>query len=246
MKLISAAAIITLFAFLFSKVRGDRANVNIVSSGYCSKYMLEKKGVKPENYKPALIFDPKSIRIEPKNPKIPGCFRIIADNVTLTDPKSQLTAEFEMRLSNNADPDKPCLQCKKRQPKCGCGEQNSCMYCDFCKNIRKFVKGAKINDKAYNPSSAPSQCGCNLNPGSYTVDAEVCTPDGDELNRDVPSEVIDNVSEGKSFPLFTTIYVYDFRYNSLVYNGGEASAALKARKAKGLIACYIVGTNVSL
>jgi hypothetical protein len=235
-------------AIQFYEVQSDSAEVKIVSSGYCSKEILKKKGVDPARYKSKFIFDPKKITTIPAKPIVPGCFRLIAKNVTLTERVTQVTGEFEMRVSGDANPNKPILQCKKRQPKCGCGEKDTCMYCDFCKNFKKMVQDGKVNNKEIDVDHAPSTCDCNIPSGGYTIDAEVCTPDEQELGENVPTEVLDFVSDGKDFSLFTTLYIYDFRFNSLAHSDSSAAAraALSSRKAKGLIGCYVIGSNVSV
>jgi len=229
-------------------VRADSAEVKIVSSGYCSDTLLKKKGVDPSKYKSKVIFDPKKITTIPAKPVVPGCFRIIAKNVTITQKVTQVTGEFEMRIGGSADPNKPLLQCKKRQPKCGCGEKDTCMYCDFCKNFKKMVQEGKVNNKEIDVEHGPNSCECNIKADTYTIDAEVCTPDENELGENVPTEVLGYVSEGKDFSLFTTLYIYDFRFNSLANsdNSKAAKDALKARKARGLVGCYIIGSNVSV
>jgi len=235
-------------AFIVCVVRGDEADVQIVSSGYCSNEILKSKGVDVNKFKNKIIFDPKKIKTIPAKPTVPGCFRLVARNVTLLDKLNQATAEFEMRVAGNADPSKPVLQCKKKQPKCGCGEKDTCMYCDFCKNFKKFVQEGKVNNKEINIDAAgPATCNCNVQPDRYDIDVEVCTPDEDEMAQNLPTEVLDSVSEGRSFSLFTTLMIYDFRFNSLSNSDDSAAAkeALKKRKAKGMAACYIIGTNIS-
>jgi len=248
MHILSLVGFFLLSSFYICHVQADEAEIQIVSSGYCSSEILKKKGVDPSKYKSKIIFDPKKIKTIPAKPTIPGCFRLIAQNVTLKEKMTQITAEFEMRVAGDADPSKPILQCKKRQPKCGCGEKDACMYCDFCKNFKKFVKDGTVNNKDINVDSAPGTCDCNVQMDTYDIDAEVCTPDEKELGENVPTEVINAVSDGTSFSLFTTLYIYDFRFNSLssADNSPAASTALKSRKAKGLVGCYIVGTNISV
>jgi len=233
--------VLLALAIYVCNVQADQADVHIVTSGYCSKSVLQKRGVDTNTYKPQVIFDPKQVRLSPNKPTIPGCFRVIAKNVTLLTRVSQVTGEFEMRLSGDADPNKPILQCKKKQPKCGCGERDTCMYCDFCKNFKKFVKNTNV-------AVAPTGCDCNIAAGQYTIDAEVCTPDEKELSQNLPMEVLDRVSDGKSFSLFTTLFIYNFRFNSLVNSDDSQAArnALKARKARGLIGCYVIGSNISV
>jgi len=235
-------------AFIIGQVRADEADVKIVSSGYCSSEILKKKGVDPSKYKSKFIFDPKKIKTIPEKPTVPGCFRLVASNVTLKEHMTQVTAEFEMRIAGSADPSKPILQCKKRQPKCGCGDKDACMYCDFCKNFKKLVQEGKVNNKEINVDQAPSTCDCDIPSDTYSIDVEVCTPDEKELGENVPTEVIDSVTDGKDFSLFTTLYIYDFRFNSLASSdqGQAAAAALKSRKARGLVGCYIIGSNVSM
>jgi hypothetical protein len=226
----------------------DGAEVHIVSSGYCSKEVLRRKGVDVSKYVNKVIFDPKKIKTIPAKPTVPGCFRLIAQNVTIKEHMTQVTAEFEMRVSGDADPSKPILQCKKRQPKCGCGEKDTCMYCDFCKNFKKMVKDGTINNKEIDFNAAKGTCECNVPTDTYNIDAEVCTPDAGELAENVPAEVLNYVTDGKDFSLFTTLYIYDFRFNSLATsdNSQAATGALKSRKARGLVGCYIVGSNVSV
>jgi len=235
-------------ACIIGYVQAEEADVKVVSAGYCSSEVLKKKGVDPSKYKSKISFDPKKIRTIPEKPTVPGCFRLIAHNVTLKEHVSQVTAEFEMRVAGSADPNKPMLQCKKRQPKCGCGEKDACMYCDFCRNFKKFVHEGKVNNKEINVDQGPTTCDCNVPSDTYSIDVEVCTPDDKEIGENVPTEVINAVSDGKAFSLFTTLFIYDFRFNSLANSdkGAAAANALKARKAKGLIGCYIVGTNVSM
>lgn len=227
---------------------GAEAEVKIVSSGYCSSEILKKKGVDPKKYKSKFIFDPKKITTIPAKPIVPGCFRLIAKNVKLLENVTQITGEFEMRVSGDANPNKPILQCKKRQPKCGCGEKDTCMYCDFCKNFKKMVQEGKVNNKTIDMSHAPTTCDCNIAPNTYNIDVEVCTPDDKELAENMPTEVLNYVSDGKDFSLFTTLYIYDFRFNSLATkdNSKAAKDAMRARKARGLIGCYIIGSNVSV
>jgi len=236
------------FACFIGHVKADEADVQIVSSGYCSNAVLKKKGVDPSKYVNKIIFDPKQIETIPKKPTVPGCFRLIAKNVTLKEQMVQATAEFEMRVSGDANPDKPILQCKKRQPKCGCGEKDACMYCDFCKNFKKLVQDGKVNNKEINVDQAPGTCDCNVPVDTYNIDVEVCTPEEKELEENVPSEVINAVADGNAFSLFTTLYIYDFRFNSLATSDKSpaAAAALKSRKARGLVGCYIIGSNVSM
>jgi len=236
------------FACIINQARGDEADVQVVSSGYCSNAILKKKGVDPSKYVNKIFFDPKSIETIPKKPTVPGCFRLVAKNVTLKAPMTQSTAEFEIRLAGDADPSKPVLQCKKKQPKCGCGEKDTCMYCDFCKNFKKFVKDGKVNNKEIDVDQAPNTCDCNVPADTYNIDVEVCTPDEQELGENVPTEVLNNVADGNAFSLFTTLYIYDFRFNSLSTSDKSpaAAAALKARKARGLVGCYIIGANISV
>jgi len=235
-------------AFYICDVRGDEADVQIVSSGPCSSTILKKKGVDTSKYVQKIIFDPKKIRTKPEKPTIPGCFRLIASNVTILDRMNQLTGEFEMRVSGDADPSKPALQCKKRQPKCGCGEKDACMYCDMCKNFKELVHEGKVNNKEIDVDSAPNSCDCNIQKLTYDFDAEVCTPDEKELDENVPTEVVDAVSDGKSFSLFTTLYIYNFRFNSLANSdqGKAQKDAIRARKARGMVGCYVIGANVSV
>jgi hypothetical protein len=235
-------------AYQFVDVRCDEAEVKIVSSGYCSEALLKRRGVDPKKYQSKVIFDPKKITTIPAKPVVPGCFRVIAQNVTLKERVTQVTGEFEMRVSSDANPNKPILQCKKRQPKCGCGEKDTCMYCDFCKNFKKMVKDGKVNHKDIDVDHASTSCDCNIPADTYTIDAEVCTPDEKELGENVPTEVLDMVSDGNDFSLFTTLYIYDFRFNNLdsAANSQAAKDALKGRKARGLIGCYIIGSNISV
>jgi len=245
---LTCAVLLALVVYVCN-VQADEADVHVISSGYCSAALLRKKGVDPSKYKSKFIFDPKKITIKPKKPTIPGCFHLSASNVTLTESVTrQVTGEFEMRLSGDADPSKPCLQCKKRQPKCGCGEKDSCMYCDFCKNFKKLVHDGTINNKEIDVDSAPNSCDCNIPKGSYTIDVEVCTPDEKELGENVPTEVLDAVTDGNDFSISTVAYIYDFRFNSLAHsdNSQAAKDALKARKARGLIGCYVFVSNVSV
>jgi len=236
-----------LFGFVIVCNAQEEADVHIVSSGYCSSEVLKRKGVDPSKYKSKVIFDPKQIRTIPAKPTVPGCFRLIANNVTIKEHVTQLTAEFEMRVAGDADPSKPILQCKKRQPKCGCGEKDTCMYCDFCKNFKKMVKDGTVNNKEIDVDNAKSTCDCDVPVDTYNIDAEVCTPDANELAENMPAEVLNYVTDGKDFSLFTTLYIYDFRFNSLANSDSQAAAtALKSRKARGLVGCYIVGSNVSV
>jgi len=242
----------TLAACL-SFVYAQDADVKIVSAAPCSDKVLIAKGVDPAKYKQKVDFDPKNIRLRSKEGSkvsVPGCFNISATNVGVRERLTQLTAEFEMRIEGEADPSKPVLQCKKRAPKCGCGEEDHCMYCDFCKNVKKFVQdGGEVNHRAVHISaSQPTSCDCNVAIDTYAFDVEVCTPDEQELGQNVPTEVINAVSDGNAFSLFTIVYLYDFRFNSNS-NGDHSQAAksaLKARKARGLVGCYIVGSNVSV
>lgn len=240
--------LVFILTFLTYDVRGDEADVQIVSSGYCSNAVLKKKGVDPSKYVNKIIFDAKKITTIPKKPTVPGCFRLIARNITITDPMVQATGEFEMRITGDGDQSKPVLQCKKRQPKCGCGEKDTCMYCDFCKNFKKLVKEGKVNGKDVNSEPGTNSCDCNVHKGSYDIDVEVCTPDEKELGENVPTEVINSVVDGKDFSLTTTLSIYNFRFNSLASadNSPAGAAALKARKARGLVACYIITSNVSM
>lgn len=229
-------------------VQADEADVQIVSSGYCSEEILRRKGVDPKKYKSKLIFDPKEIRTIPAKPTVPGCFRLVAKNVAILETVTQVTGEFEMRIGGNADPSKPVLQCKKRQPKCGCGEKDTCMYCDFCKNFKKMVKEGTINNKEIDEIVSPTSCDCNVPKSNYTIDVEVCTPDEQEMSENVPTEVASAVMDGNSFSLFTTLYVYNFRFNSIATSETSAAAAtaLRSRKARGMIGCYIIGSNISV
>jgi len=235
-------------ALYICDVSADEAAVKIVSSGYCSNEILKRKGVDPSKYKMKIRFDAKSITTIPAKPIIPGCFRVVARNVTLLEKVSQVTGEFEMRVGGDANPNKPILQCKKRQPKCGCGEKDTCMYCDFCKNFKKMVQDGTVNNKEIDVDMAAGTCECNIPKDTYTIDAEVCTPEAEELGENVPTEVLNYVSDGKDFSLFTTLYIYDFRFNSLASSDSNQAAkdALKSRKARGLIGCYIIGSNVSV
>jgi len=54
-------------ACIIGQIRGDEeADVQVVSSGYCSNAILKKKGVDPSKYVNKIIFDPKSIETIPK------------------------------------------------------------------------------------------------------------------------------------------------------------------------------------
>lgn len=49
------------------------------------------------------------------------------------------------------------------------------------------------------------------------------------------------------FSLFTTMLIYNFRFN--VQNdhlGPQAIRAFEAKKARGLIGCYILGSNIEI
>jgi len=233
---------------LACSVYADSAEVKIVSSGPCSRKILEKKGVDYSKYHTKVIFDPKKIKTIPEKPTIPGCFRLVATNVTILDKLPQLVGEFEMRISGDANPNSPAMKCGKRQPKCGCGEKDSCMYCDFCKNFKELVHSGTINNNHVDADAGPNSCDCNIQKNTYSFDVEVCTPDEKELDENVPSEVVDAVSDGKSFSLVTTMFVYDFRFNDLG-NGASTQAgrdAIKGRKARGMVACQVIVANVNL
>jgi len=237
---------VVLLAIAHIAFAENTANVEIISSGNCGAAILKKKGVDTRTYKPKVIFDPKNLRLNPAKPTVPGCFHLVANNVTFLEPMKQITAEFEMRIAGDADPNKPTLQCKQKTRNCGCGDNHSCMYCDFCKNIHRIVNGAVVNSKTVDVQSLHESCDCDIPDGAFQIDAEVCTPDASELGDNVPTEVLSFVSEGTSFSLFTTLYIYNFRYNALSGLGSNAEAALKARKAKGLVGCYVVASNVAV
>jgi len=244
---LSALVVLGLACFVsYSQADGD-ATFKAVTSGYCSKEFLKKSGVNPSKYEHKVRFDPKRVTTIPRKPKLPGCFRVVAHNVTFTKPLKQLTTEFEIRIANKNDPSIPTLKCKKKQPKCGCGEKDSCMYCDFCKNIKKFVKDAEINNKDIQLGDKHG-CNCDVPAGVYSIDVEVCTPDEETITENTPQEVLDNVSNNKDFPVFLTAKFYDFRYNSLSNSdsSSSAAAALRARKNRGLSGCYILAGNVDV
>jgi len=209
------------------------AEVHVVSGGNCGPDVLKRKGVDISTYRPKISFDPKRVETIPKKPVVPGCFRLIARNATLNVPVTQLTSEVEMRISSNADPSKPVLQCKKKSPKCGCGERDACTYCDFCKNVKKFIGDATVNNKELNVDSVKPTCDCDVPPGTYTIDVEVCTPDEKELGQNLPTEVLNYVADDKSFSLFTTIYIYNFRFNSLSNSDSSPAAKKSLADEKG-------------
>jgi len=234
-------------AYAICNVRADSAEVKVVSSGQCSSKILRDKGVDPSKFSQQVIFDPKKIKIVPERPTIPGCFRIVATNVTVKIPLRQLTGEFENRISGDANPNSPAMQCKKRSPKCGCGSKNACYYCDFCKNFKQLVHEGTVNNKDLDVDAVPNSCDCNIAATTYNFDVEVCTPDEKELDENVPSEVVNAVSDGKSFSLVTTMYGYNFRFNDLEDSGSsQAMKAIKARKARGMIACQVIVANVNV
>jgi len=229
-------------------VRADSAEVTVVSSAPCSAAVLKRKGVSdPSQFKSKILIDPKKVILSPKKPTIPGCFHLKLKNATVTGLLKQVTVEFENRLSGNPDPSIPVLQCKKETSKCGCGEKGTCMYCDTCKNFKRLVKDGSINNKDIDMDHVPNSCDCNIPADTYNLDFEVCTPSEKEMGDNLPSEVINDVTDGKDFSLSTILYGYDFRYNSLGNDGSQAAKdAIKARKARGLIFCYVLSTNISV
>jgi len=244
------SVVLFVSAMYIDRIGATEVDFQIASSGYCSKEYLKLKGVNTTTYKNKVVFDPSTVTTHPKNLTIPGCFRLKADNVKLLGHVKQLTVEFEMRIGSSPDPSKPVLECKKKQPKCGCGEKDACMYCDASKNFKKLVVDGKVNNKDIDTDTLPSSCDTNVTAGNYNVDFEVCTPKEEEIAENMPAEVLNAVTstdgEKQKFSLVTAMYIYDFRYNSLANSkeSDNAAKALKRRKARGLIGCYIIISNI--
>lgn len=70
----------------------------------------------------------------------------------------------------------------------------------MCKNIGKAVKNSNVNVNNrrmnVNTFGKNGNCNCNLTPGLYDVDMEVCTPDAQELQEDMPQELTNYVKDG--------------------------------------------------
>jgi len=247
------AWILFTWVLRISRISADtEAEVSIVTAGYCSREYLQSKGVDTNTFRQVMDFNTAKMSFVPAKPIIPGCMRVVANNVTIREQVNQITADFEMRISNDPDPNKPTLKCKQNDRPCGCGSgKHSCSYCDMCKNIEKAVKNANINVNSkkmnVNNFGHNGNCNCNILPGTYDIDIEVCTPDENELANDMPQELQKYITNGAPFSLFTTMLIYNFRFNVQNDNlGPQAIKAFEAKKARGLIGCYILGSNIAI
>lgn len=70
----------------------------------------------------------------------------------------------------------------------------------MCKNIDKAVRTANVNvnnrKMNVNNFGKNGNCNCNILPGTYDIDIEVCTPDQDELAKDMPQELQKYITDG--------------------------------------------------
>ncbi len=91
--------------------------------------ILRSKGIDVRRFRPTFKFNPNKVWIEPENAEIPGCFRLIARDVSIKETVDSLTAEFELRIAENPDPDEEPMQCRRRNDSCPCGTDNAWFVC---------------------------------------------------------------------------------------------------------------------
>lgn len=106
---------------------------------------------------------------------IPGCVKIKAEGVEILKPVRNLIAEVEMRIGGTPDPNNPTLPCTKKIDdkvnQCPCTKtEGSCMFCDFCRQMRSQTSRISIGDMNAKPQgeSLEESCKCDvMQPGLY-------------------------------------------------------------------------------
>uniref|UniRef100_A0AC35TUF2 Secreted protein n=1 Tax=Rhabditophanes sp. KR3021 TaxID=114890 RepID=A0AC35TUF2_9BILA len=234
----------------------DKAEVNIRVSGACSPIYLSKKGIEISKYRPSIRFNPDKIQLIPKNPTIPGCVKIRAEGVEILKPIKNLIAEVEMRIAGSPDPNIPTLPCTQKIDakvnQCPCAKsEGSCMFCDFCKQMK--TQGAKVSltESMKNPLLAkadPDICKCEtMQPGMYDIETEMCTPELDDAKDYIPPEIQNNILEKRPISMFITVYLMDMENRpNESYNSAFGRVILQRRMAQSTIACFLMGIDVTL
>ena len=109
-------------------------------------------------------------------------------------------------------------------------------------------------------------CDCDdkTKPGIYDIEAEICTPSGDEMKKHIPPTIQNRIAEGKpviftifllnfvndsffQISLFITIFIYDFRFHVNPMQLSELGKTIfKQRRNEHTVGCFIVGTDVTV
>lgn len=249
----------------------DRAEVNIRVSGACSPIYLSRRGIELSKYRSSIKFSPEKIRLEPKNPIIPGCVKIKAEGVEILKPVRNLIAEVEMRIGGSPDPNNPTLPCTKKIDEkvnqCPCAKtEGSCLFCDFCRQMKmqqqSKVSISEVLRRADGPAgtgggssstarkgeSLEELCKCEvMQPGLYDIETEMCTPELDDVKQFIPAELQNNILDKTPISMFITVYLMDMQaHANESYLSAFGRAILQRRMAQSTVACFLMGLDVML
>uniref|UniRef100_A0A915JT27 Uncharacterized protein n=1 Tax=Romanomermis culicivorax TaxID=13658 RepID=A0A915JT27_ROMCU len=90
--------------------------------------LLRAQGVDPSTFVPAIEFDKSKFQFNPSKPKVPGCIHLTVTNSTIKQALKELTAEFELRIGADPDPQNPRISCRQTQKPCSCSSGKSSWY----------------------------------------------------------------------------------------------------------------------
>lgn len=242
-----------------------KAKMSVKESGVCGPEMFSGYGMKFQLFRPSIIFDPNQVEM-PKEVPVPGCVKIKAKNVSIRKEIRELTAEFVMQIGSRPDPTRPAdLPCGRRKDSnyCGCEHHNNtCLFCDFCKQMKAQIDNFSVKDKT-NPykqikvrKQGSDACECEvIPPGTYELEAEVCTPETSEIYDAVPEDFKERLGSGRPLSMFTTIFLYDLPFKNYRLSPADAgnpwsrdrfNYQLRMRKNIGAVGCYLIASDITL